>query len=239
MLGENIKTVLFDLDGTLLPMSMEHFTNTYFKLLAQKAAPYGYEPQALVAAVWKGTKAMVKNDGSMKNDARFWQTFAGELGEDILKLRPVFDKFYAEEFHGAKAATRKNPLAKRAVEGLKAKGYDVILATNPLFPAVGVATRLSWLGLAPEDFLLVTSYENCAYCKPNPAYFTQLLQDAGRRPEECLMVGNDVAEDVLAAGKAGIAAYLVTDCLENAGGADTAGMEQGSFAAFMKYTGLE
>mgnify|MGYP000650557097 CR=1 FL=1 len=60
MLDPQITTVLFDLDGTLLPMELEQFTNTYFGLLAKKAAPFGYEPKTLVAAVWKGTKAMVK-----------------------------------------------------------------------------------------------------------------------------------------------------------------------------------
>lgn len=152
MLDKKITTVLFDLDGTLLPMELEAFTNTYFGLLAKKAAPYGYDPETLVAAVWKGTKAMVKNDGTMKNCDRFWQIFAGVLGEKVLKLRPVFDGFYANEFHGAKAATGENPLARRAVDSLKAKGYDVILATNPLFPAVGIKTRLSWIGLCAGGF---------------------------------------------------------------------------------------
>ena len=238
MINPNIDTILFDLDGTLLPMSTETFTNAYFKLLAQKAAPYGYEPQALVAAVWKGTKAMIQNDGSMRNDRRFWQVFAGELGERVLDMRPVFDRFYSEEFHGAKAATGENPLARQAVDGLKARGYDVILATNPLFPAVGVATRLSWVGLKPEDFLAVTSYEGSSYCKPNPEYYRELLAQTGKRPEQCLMVGNDAAEDALAAGKAGMERYLITDCLENPGGVDISNVPQGSFEDFMAYAGL-
>jgi len=239
LLDREITTILFDMDGTLLPMELEHFTKTYFQLLAKKAAPYGYELESLVAAVWKGTKAMVQNDGSIPNDQRFWKVFAGELGEDILALRPVFDQFYADEFNGAKTATRENPLAKRAVEGAKRAGLRVILATNPLFPAVGVATRLRWVGLASEDFSYVTSYENSSYCKPNPAYYTQLLERTGKRPGECLMVGNDVREDVLAAQQAGLRAYLVTDCLENAHGDDISGLDRGSFGELMKFAGLE
>lgn len=239
MLDKDITTLLFDLDGTLLPMGLEEFTNTYFKLLAKKAAPYGYEPKALVAAVWKGTKAMIMNDGTRPNDQRFWEVFAGELGEKVLDLRPVFDKFYAVEFNAAKAATRENPLAKKAVNAAKSAGYTVILATNPLFPAVGVATRLSWLGLSPEDFTYVTSYENSSYCKPNPMYYTQLLERTGKRPEECLMIGNDVREDALAAGKAGLRAYLITDCLENAKGDDIGAIPHGSFGDLMKFAGLE
>ena len=56
----SITTVLFDLDGTLLPMDNDVFTKVYFKLLVQKLAPYGYEQQELVDAIWSGTAAMVK-----------------------------------------------------------------------------------------------------------------------------------------------------------------------------------
>ena len=39
------KAILFDLDGTLLPMDQTEFTNGYFKLLAAKMAPHGYDPK--------------------------------------------------------------------------------------------------------------------------------------------------------------------------------------------------
>ena len=40
-MSAKLKMVLFDLDGTLLPMDMDVFTRGYFKLLAKKAAPRG------------------------------------------------------------------------------------------------------------------------------------------------------------------------------------------------------
>ena len=46
-----IKAVLFDLDGTLLPMDQDVFVKTYFSLLAKHLAPCGYEAQKLVAAI--------------------------------------------------------------------------------------------------------------------------------------------------------------------------------------------
>ena len=236
MLDPQITTVLFDLDGTLLPMELEQFTNTYFGLLAKKAAPFGYEPKTLVAAVWKGTKAMVKNDGSAPNDRRFWDTFCPLVGVEESVLRPVFDKFYAEEFHGAKAACGENPYAAQAVRGLKAQGYDVVLATNPIFPLVGVRTRLSWVGLAPEDFSLVTTYENSRFCKPNPAYFQEIVEKLGKAPQECLMVGNDGVEDT-AAAQVGLSLYLATDCLENGDKVDLSQFPHGSFQDFLTYSG--
>ena len=54
------KAVLFDLDGTLLPMDQDSFVKFYFGGLAKKLAPHGYDPQALIAAIWTGTKAMSK-----------------------------------------------------------------------------------------------------------------------------------------------------------------------------------
>ena len=54
------QAILFDLDGTLLPMDQEVFTKGYFKALASVLCPMGLEADALTAAVWAGTKAMVQ-----------------------------------------------------------------------------------------------------------------------------------------------------------------------------------
>ena len=38
----SVKTILFDLDGTLLPMDQDIFVKDYFGRLAKKLAPIGY-----------------------------------------------------------------------------------------------------------------------------------------------------------------------------------------------------
>ena len=63
-----IKNILFDLDGTLLPMDQDKFANGYFSRLVKKLAPLGYEPQKTVDGIWAGTAAMVKNDGKTTNE---------------------------------------------------------------------------------------------------------------------------------------------------------------------------
>ncbi|MBR2432393.1 MAG: HAD family hydrolase, partial [Clostridia bacterium] len=77
-----IKAVLFDLDGTLLPMDQEVFVKSYFGRLAKKLAPHGYDPAKLVDGIWKGTAAMVKNDGTKNNEQAFLDTFTAIFGKE-------------------------------------------------------------------------------------------------------------------------------------------------------------
>ena len=64
-----MKIVMFDLDGTLLPMDQDVFVKAYFSELCKKAAPFGYDPEKLIKGVWAGTGAMVKNNGAKTNEA--------------------------------------------------------------------------------------------------------------------------------------------------------------------------
>ena len=61
-----VKTIMFDLDGTLLPMDQEAFLKSYLGRMAKKMAPHGYDPDLLVKSIWKGTGAMVMNDGNAR-----------------------------------------------------------------------------------------------------------------------------------------------------------------------------
>ena len=70
-----IKHVLFDLDGTLLPMDQNEFVKYYMPLLAKRFVKYGMEPKALIGTIWKGVEAMVLNDGSTTNEDAFWKCF--------------------------------------------------------------------------------------------------------------------------------------------------------------------
>ena len=228
-----IKAVLFDLDGTLLPMDQNKFVKSYFGLLAQKLAPRGYEPKKLIDGIWAGTAAMVKNDGSSSNETVFWKQFEGLFGREVREDMPLFEEFYRNEFAGAKAACGYQPQATEVIALVKEKGLRVVLATNPIFPAVATQNRIRWAGLQPEDFELYTTYENSRHCKPNPAYYVDILEEIGLRPEECLMVGNDVAEDMVAK-TLGMQVFLLTDCLINSHGKDISEYPRGGFPELLE-----
>ena len=192
----NIKAILFDLDGTLLPMDQEIFTKDYFGRLVKKLAPFGYQPQEIVQAIWAGVKAMVKNDGSHTNEELFWNCFSEILGEGILDKKPSFEEFYKTDFQSVKDSCGFNEKSAEVVKKLKDSGYRVALATNPIFPAIATESRIRWAGMEPSDFELYTTYENSRHCKPNIGYYEDILSQMGLKAEECLMVGNDVGEDM-------------------------------------------
>ncbi len=225
--------ILFDLDGTLLPMDMDEFSRAYFGLLAKKLAPYGYEPDKLIQAVWAGTEAMVKNDGKQSNEEQFWKTFAHIYGVDAKKDIDVFEDFYRNEFSAVKEVCGYHPKAAETVRLLKEKGFRVALATNPIFPPIATRQRISWTGLSFEEFELVTTYENSSYCKPNLNYYEEVMERLGVTPTECLMVGNDVSDDMVAE-KLGMKVFLLTDCLINKDNKDIADYPSGSFEQLLE-----
>lgn len=233
----SVRNVFFDLDGTLLPMDQDEFVKVYFKRLAVTMAPHGYRPDALIDAVWKGTEAMVRNDGNATNENVFWDKFASIFGEKARGDIPRFEEFYRTEFDAAKSVCGFDPLAGDAVRRLKGAGMRVALATNPIFPSVATFKRVGWAGLDPSDFELVTTYENTSYCKPNPNYYRDMLARLGMRPEETMMVGNDVAEDMVAA-RLGMPVFLLTNCLINKKEEDISKYPHGDFNAFFEVMGL-
>lgn len=207
------QAILFDMDGTLLPMDNDAFTRGYLSLLSAEMAPLGYTPEALIGAMWKGVAAMVKNDGTRTNADVFWETFSSLLGKRALADIPKFDAFYSGRFREAVRFTAPTRTAREIVAAAHAAADRVILATNPLFPRVAQLERLRWAGLTEADFDRITDYENSHFCKPDPRYYLEIAAECGFDPTAALMIGNNAEEDVRAAEAAGIPAWLATDCL--------------------------
>lgn len=69
--------------------------------------------------------------------------------------------------------------------------------------------------------------ENSTYCKPNLKYYREILDKIQVRPEDCLMIGNDVEEDMVAETM-GMQVYLVLPCMLNPKGKDISGYRQGT-----------
>lgn len=228
------KVVLFDLDGTLLPMDQDEFIKAYFGKLVAKLVPHGYNADDLVKAIWTGTGAMVKNTSGKTNEEVFWDSFVAICGEKAREDYPVFEDFYQNQFDTVQEVCGFNPQALAIVKYIKKQGFRVALATNPLFPSVATEKRMGWAGLTPDEFELYTTYENSHYCKPNLQYYMEIIEKLGVKPEECLMVGNDVADDMVVR-EIGMKVFLLTDCLINKDEVDIEMFPHGGFDELKKY----
>ena len=208
-----MKAILFDLDGTLLPLDEKLFVDIYFTELSKVFSVYNIESKKLVEAIWTATHEIIKNDGKRTNEDAFWDKFTSIINIDLSDVKEVLQKFYANEFFTKlKKCSTENNLAKVAVELAKKNGRKVVLATNPVFP-IDALVRLKWTGLDIDDFDYVTHYSNSSFSKPNPKYYLDLCEKLDVEPKDCLMIGNDERQDIFAASSAGMNCYLVTDYL--------------------------
>ena len=207
-----IKNILFDLDGTLLPMDLKKFMYIYIRGLCNKL--HKLDANLVSQTLLKGVEKMYANDGSKTNEQVFIEIFEEMLNVSFLKCEKLFDEYYHEDFELCKTACYPNDKARALIDYLKEKGMRIVIATNPFFPQIATYTRLRWLGLEPDEFELVTTYENSHYCKPNPKYFEEIFTKLNMNKEETLMIGNDVEEDGCIK-ELGVKLFLINDCLIN------------------------
>ena len=209
-----MRDLLFDLDGTLLPMVQDEFANSYFMQLSKKFRGTGVDADKLLKTIEKGLMGMVLNNGRNTNEEVFWQIFEREMKMKKVDIIDRFDEFYLNEFNEIITSTSPTGVAKEIIDIAKKKGLRLFLATNPLFPRQATLNRIRWAGLNPEDFLDITTYENSHFCKPNVKYFQEIIRRNDIDLDSARMIGNDVNED-LSISSLGVKTFLVTDCLEN------------------------
>ncbi|PKL10955.1 MAG: HAD family hydrolase [Spirochaetae bacterium HGW-Spirochaetae-4] len=229
-----IRTLLFDLDGTLLPMDQSRFMQAYLEAFAGKCIQLSLPVRLSLKALDTGFKAMLANDGSMTNEKRFWLEFSAVMGFPIDDRIADFISFYHEEFTRLRVIAQMNPISRQLVETVRANGYRIVLATSPVFPRQGTLERISWADLDPSWFEMITTYEDFSYAKPSLGYYNEILSKLELDPTQCLMVGNDVEED-LVARQLGMDVYLVTDWLINRTGADISDFKQGTLQEAFDY----
>lgn len=208
-----MNTVLFDLDGTLLSMNMDRFMELYFYHMGKYFEDI-IDTKLLAKGLWASTEAMVKSLDERTNEQVFLEDFAGRIDGSIDLYKERFENFYDTEFLKVKEAVLDNSIIQSSVKLLKEKGYEMVIATNPLFPQKAIYHRIRWAGFEPEDFKYITFYEQNHYCKPQVKYYEEVLDAINKAPQDCLMVGNDVVEDMIAA-KLGIKTFLIEDNILN------------------------
>lgn len=206
-----IKAILFDLDGTLLINNVEVFMYNYFNLLKEEFERLGYDKN-LLQNLNLAVEKMLKNNGPKTNYEVFWDEFTKLSGKNRSEMEDFFTKFYIEKFPLLKelSKAKSNLYAREVIQKSFELGLKVVIATNAVFPRIAIEERLKWANISDFPYTLITSMEVMHSCKPNPRYYTEILDKISEKPQNVLMVGNDPIED-LAAINIGITTFLVKD----------------------------
>jgi FMN phosphatase YigB (HAD superfamily) len=205
---KSFSSLLFDLDGTLLDVHMPSFLEAYFALLAPRFDAEGDVP-SFKRELLDAVRLMLQNKRADRPLAQiFLESFAAARGMTPEMARAVFRDFHRRDFDLLRPLTRPFPEAKPLLKKAISLGYELAIATNPVFMAEAIKSRIRWAGLEGIPWSFVSSAENMHSCKPHRSYFTELLGHLGRSPEECVMIGNDPAKDI-PAHRAGITTYYL------------------------------
>lgn len=206
-----IKTILFDLDDTLLGNDMDTFLPPYFALCGELGRQY-LPGDEFMQALLLASRSMVENsDPNVTNNEIFWTRFSDITGLDRNVVNEEFDSFYRHEFNQLQDITEHTPLAAQIMDWCFDRDLKVVIATNPMFPRRAVESRLSWAGIpvSKYPYALVTTIENMHATKPHQAYYREILEVVGCCPFEALMVGDSGTNDIEPATKLGLSTFWI------------------------------
>lgn len=206
-------TVLFDLDDTLLSNEIDTFQKHYFHALGQALIPW-VDPEKMMRAMKSGIAAMLtKSTPSGTMEETFDAAFYPAIGVIKELLAETIDSFYKNSFPELRQFTRPRPAAQELVRKCFQHGWNIIIATNPLFPSTAIHQRLAWAGLSRDDFpySYVTVFEKMHFCKPHPAYYAEVLSLLCWPKGPVAVVGNNLVDDILPMEQLGHPAFWLTD----------------------------
>lgn len=206
-----IKTILFDLDDTLLGNDMDVFLPPYFALCGEFGRQY-LPGDEFIHALLRASRSMVEDvDPQVTNNEVFWAHFSRMTGLNYDLVAADFDNFYRDEFEQLQGFTRHTPLAAQIMDWCFDRDLKIVIATNPMFPQRAVESRLSWAGIPVSyyPYALVTTIENMHATKPHTAYYNEILEEVGCLPNEALMVGDNIINDIEPAAELGLFTYWI------------------------------
>jgi FMN phosphatase YigB (HAD superfamily) len=141
---------------------------------------------------------MLNSLETVTNKEKFLQYFQDRSGLSEEEIWEIFLQFYHTNYNKLKKITEPMKGAKKFLNAAVAADFQLVLATQPVFPEIAVRKRLSWAGLEKIPFKFITHIENMKASKPHRQYYEQILNMLDSSGEECLMIGNDIEMDMAA-----------------------------------------
>ena len=177
------------MDGTLLSLDVGVFIPAYIKSLAVSIKQAS--PQLLVPSLVEASRQMVlKSQPIGTLESTFDRQFYPAIGLSKDQLQQAIEEFYENTYSSLKSYSIPRPEMVKTIEWLLKSGYQIVVATNPLFPATAISQRLDWAGLkeVKTQFSIITSFENFHFAKPHPHYYAEILAQLGWPDQPAVMI---------------------------------------------------
>ena len=196
-LSMKYKTLLIDLDGTILgthPILLQIlFIFHFISCLREHRFPW-----------WRGLAILHRLKHSMretthqKNGTFNWIKatvyFSQLSGRSLEESEKILTETSLKVFERARASLFAVHEAKEFIAWAKER-YQLILATNPLWPLEVVLFRMGIAEIKHEHFEFITHAGNMSAIKPHLGYYQELQTLKTLDPSTCLMIGNDEVKD--------------------------------------------
>src|SRR3989339_1457704 len=205
---KKVKTLFIDLDGTLLAHSFllrPLFIIKAIIFLKRKKITFWQGLEILE----NSKKALEQTEGNNSfNVERAILALGAQTNMSAEDAAGLYFECTTSVFSSLKKLF--TPIAP-ALEFIKwAEGrYNLVLATNPVWPLELVLLRLSWGKIKPGIFSFISHSGNMHYTKPSQHYFKELLEKLDLEASEVLMIGDNFKKDGAAANEQ-IATFILS-----------------------------
>lgn len=202
-----IDTLLFDLDETLIH-SRRFFLEIHFVINAMQRF-YGTLPMWNFYSILKKAIKKSKTHGTDKtNHAVLVEELSKHTDQSEQAIDDIIQCHLADDFKILKKHFTPVPGAKQTIELAQELGYHLVIATNPSISLPTIKLRLEWAGVGDIPFEFITHSEVMTRCKPDPDYYREILDMCNLEAGQCLMIGNDTENDLIAR-EVGILTYIL------------------------------
>ena len=192
-MGKAVKIISFDLDGTLVDFEFNELV--WHRGIPEKyAAKHNLDFETARRLV-RTEYDRVTDGGLSWYDIKYWFGFFDLPGT------------YDELFERFRHAIRTFPEVKEVMEGLKRRGYEMVLTTNSAREFLAVELRET--GLAPYFDRIFSATSDFRMVKKVPEFYRRILNLLGTDEKSIIHVGDHWDFDYLAPRAAGIESYFV------------------------------
>ncbi|MEM5774963.1 MAG: HAD family hydrolase, partial [Anaerolineaceae bacterium] len=201
-----------DLDDTLLTWNDKSFIEKVTQALCRSISSVPEEE--CYARMDRAIRHLMQREASTQTlSDLFYEQFCEGIEHLQPKIAEEILRFYHTDYQAMRQYTAAKPEGVSLIEEAIRRGYEIIIATNPLFPRVAIEQRLVWAGLDRfmDHFMFITTMEDFHFAKPDPAYYVEILGRLGWQEDVWVfMIGDSLEMDIIPASKAGMPAFWLS-----------------------------